>query len=175
MLAGDVVRAGGSAQARGVVRVDGILWSRPPKTDLPGEPGLIYFVVLTVGLEAVSDDLEANGVADGNDVNVDSAVLVGFQLHRSRVFVALDGMKDDVSVHDRLAIVSFENGDLNARCGRRRLVFAAVPGVVVLRAEEDGTGDESKWDKTGAEAKNRTAEHGVHCKWWRGARRHAIP
>ena len=76
---------------------------------------LIDLVNLAVGLETIGDDLKSDGVADGNHVDDGFAVFVGFELKRSLVLVALDGMEDDVSIVDGLAVVVANNGDLNVR------------------------------------------------------------
>ena len=108
---------------------------------------MVDFVIITVGLEAIGDHLQTNRVAHWNDVEADLAVCVGLELHRSLVFVTLDGMKNDVSILDRFAVVGFQHGDLNARSRRRSLVFAPAAGVIVLGADERARNEmrEAKW------------------------------
>lgn len=112
---------------------------------------MIDFVVIAEGLEAVGDHLQANRVADGNDVEVDLAVFVGLEFHRPLVFVTLDGMKDDMSILDGFATVGFQDGDLNARSRWRSLVFAPAAGVIVLGTNQRAC-DEAEGGQEGAES-----------------------
>ncbi len=72
------------------------------------------------------------------------AVFVGFELERSLVLVAFDGMEDDVSIVIGLPLKSSNDGDFNVRGRRRGLVFAAVVGVVFLSAQTGEARDETK-------------------------------
>ena len=116
----------------------------PAEADLHRHIELVDFVDLAVGLETIGDHLKSDGVADGDHVDEGLAILVGLELECSLIFVALDGMEDDMSVSNRLAVVVADDSDFNSRRGRRGFVFAPVVGVVVLRAQAEAAGDEAK-------------------------------
>ena len=88
--------------------------------------------------------MKGDGVADRNYIDDDFAVLIGFELESALVLVALDGMKDDVSIRNRLSVVVADDSDFNPRGGWRDFVFPAVVGVVILGAEVDAASDEAQ-------------------------------
>ena len=57
------------------------------------------------------------------------------QLEGSLVLVALDGVKDDVGIGNRLAVVVADDSDTNRGGKRRGLVFTAMMRVIVLGAQ----------------------------------------
>ena len=105
---------------------------------------LVDFVDLAIGLETIGNDLKSDGVAKGNHVDSGFAILAGFELESSLILIALNGVKDDMSIRNGLAIVGADDGDLNCRGRRRGFVFASVVGVVVLSVKRQGTGDQAK-------------------------------
>ena len=143
-----VVRRG----SRGVL-VGGILRRGPAEADFHCHIELVDFVDLAEGLETIGDDLKCDGVAEGDDLDEGFAILVGFKFEGSLILVALDGMKDDVSVCNRLAVVVADDSDFNPRSGWRDFVFAPVVGVVLLGANVEAACDEAKRNKNCAERK----------------------
>ena len=72
------------------------------------------------------NDLQTHGVADGNHVNGDVAVLVALKLQRPLVLVSLHGVEDDGGVRDGLPVGRAQYGDFDGRGRRRRGVFASI-------------------------------------------------
>lgn len=134
----------GSAGVGRRVFVRGVLLRGPLEADLHRHIGLVDFVNLARGLEASGNHLKSDGIADRDHVDDGLAVLVGLKLESALIMIALDGMKDDVSVVDWLAVVVAHHCDFNSCGGRRDLVFAPVMGVVILGAKSEGAGDEAK-------------------------------
>ena len=66
-------------------------------------------------------------------------------------------MEDDGGVLDGLAVDIAHDGDFNARSGRRRLVFAAALGGVVLGVEARTSGNCEKAVRSGSEVENGNA------------------
>ena len=82
---------------RGVL-VGGVLRGWPVHADFHRHIELVDFVDLTIGLEAVSNDLKGDSVAERDHVDGGFAVLAGFELESTLVLVALDGVKDDMCI-----------------------------------------------------------------------------
>jgi len=133
----------GSAGVGRRVFVSRVLLGGPLETDLHRHIEFVDFVNRARGLKAGGDYLKSDGVADRDHVDDGLAVLVGFELESTLILVALDGMKDDMSVVDWLAVVVAHYCDFNSRGGRRHLVFAAMMGVIILGAKSEGAGDEA--------------------------------
>lgn len=140
----------------------------PLEADFHWDVELVDLEILAVGLEAVGDDLKADGVADRNDIDGGFAVFVGLELHGPLVFVAFDGVEDDMGQRDRLAVVVAYDGDLDVGGRRRGLVFAEVLGVAVLRVNGNGAAEETERGQSNENGARRAAKHGNHCKWTRG-------
>ena len=135
------------------------------QADFHGHFELVDFVNLAIGLEAVSDHLKGDRIAERDHVDGGFSVLVGFELEGALIFVALDGVKDDMSVGNGLAVVGADDGDTNRGGKRRGFVFTAMMRVVVLCAENETAGDKGKRGESDAGRKNRTAKHAPYCKW----------
>ena len=126
------------------VFVRGVLPDGSPEADFHRYIGLVDFLDLSIGLETIRNDLKSDSVADRNHVNNCLASLVGLELECALVPVALNGMKDDVSIVDWFAVVVANNGDFNVRRGRRNFVFAPMVGVVILSGKSEGAGDKGQ-------------------------------
>lgn len=142
-------RAGGfsGAIARAIagvfcgILVGGILRGGPVEADFHRHVQFVDFVDLAIGLEARGDDLKGDGVAEWDHGNRNFAILAGFELECAFVLVTLNGVKNDMSVGNGLAVVGADDSNTNRGGRRRRLIFATMVRVVVLGAEGENWGD----------------------------------
>jgi hypothetical protein len=71
----------------------------------------------------------------GKNVDDRLAIFVGLQLHVALGVTVLDSVKDHRRILDGLSTAIAQNGDFNARAGRRHLVFAPAFGGGLLSAD----------------------------------------
>jgi len=134
-----------------VILVDGILLAGALELDFDGHVKLVNLEVFAIGLEAAGDDLEADHVTQGENVDNGLAVFVGLQLHGACVAFALHGVKHDGGVLNGLAIGIAQNGDLDAGGRWGGLVLAGAVRTVILSRKRERSSEEAEAGREDAE------------------------
>src|ERR1700679_1973104 len=92
------LRGGGAGGRTFAVAIKRILLARPLHLDHDFFTVAVDLVVLAVGLPAVGNHLQTHGIANGDNVDCDLAVLITFELKCALVPIALHGVEDHRSV-----------------------------------------------------------------------------
>src|SRR5579862_4864888 len=147
-----------------MILVNGVLLSRPLHANLSGNLGLVDLEVVSVGLEALGDDLQTYGVADRDHIDHCFSIFVGLNFHHSMVSFTFKRMENDCGLADRLPVGIANDGDLDTAGGRWHLHLTGVLGVIVLCSGIENAESKGGYGKYDGDTERRAVKHAPDCK-----------